>query len=345
MATINQQQRLLELDALRGIAAAMVVLFHFVYRYSEIYRPDASRLDLFYYGNQGVYLFFIVSGFVIFWTLNRVNYPLDFIVSRFSRLYPVYWIALAITFAVVSYFGLPGREVSNGTAIANVLMFHSYLNIPHVDSVYWTLAVELTFYAWMFLLYLCKQLNRVEYFALPVVGLAMLQQLEILALPYVITQLLIMPYLPFFIAGICFFKMANNLATKATYIVLVLMLLSTLVLLPLRDFPLNFLFFIAFYGAINGHLSFLNARPLIFLGAISYSWYLLHQNIGYVVIYQLQAANINIYWAIAAALLISIGLAAMLTYLIERPIMRWIRDKYKNSIALQKLAKRATFSR
>lgn len=156
------QNRLLELDALRGIAALAVVIFHYFYRYNTIYGHENLPSDWAYFGQLGVELFFMVSGFVIFWTLNRVDKPLDFLVSRFSRLYPAYWLSVIITFFIVAIFTLPGREVSLTQAILNLLMFHEYLKIPHVDGVYWTLTVELTFYFWMFFLYLSVGFKHVE---------------------------------------------------------------------------------------------------------------------------------------------------------------------------------------
>lgn len=143
-------ERLFELDALRGIAAFAVVIFHYFFRYNQIYGHENLAVDWSYLGHYGVHLFFMVSGFVIFWTLDKTERPLDFLVSRFSRLYPAYWVAVLITFFVVFTFGLSGRDVPINSAIANILMFHEYLKIPHVDGVYWTLTVELTFYFWVF---------------------------------------------------------------------------------------------------------------------------------------------------------------------------------------------------
>lgn len=114
----GSSSRLLELDALRGLAALAVVLYHYFYRYNELYGHHGNfAVDWTYFGKLGVELFFMVSGFVIFMSLNRVNRPVDFLVSRFSRLYPTYWCALILTFTVVSIWGLPGREISTGHAI------------------------------------------------------------------------------------------------------------------------------------------------------------------------------------------------------------------------------------
>ncbi|MEO6102106.1 MAG: acyltransferase family protein [Pseudoxanthomonas sp.] len=53
-------------------------------------------------GNYGVNLFFHISGFVIFMTLERSRNAMDFMVSRCSRLYPAYWTGLAVA-AIVIY--------------------------------------------------------------------------------------------------------------------------------------------------------------------------------------------------------------------------------------------------
>jgi peptidoglycan/LPS O-acetylase OafA/YrhL len=81
--------RLLELDVFRGLAALAVVLFHYTTVYERTYDHHDEMLFDFSLGHYGVQLFFIISGFVIFMTLNRTKSALDFVVSRFSRLYPV----------------------------------------------------------------------------------------------------------------------------------------------------------------------------------------------------------------------------------------------------------------
>src|SRR6266446_6407653 len=82
-----------ELDALRGVAALSVILFHYLHQYDAIYGKDGVLLFgalNWPSGIYGVYLFFMISGFVIFMTLRGARDWLDFVVSRFSRLYPAY---------------------------------------------------------------------------------------------------------------------------------------------------------------------------------------------------------------------------------------------------------------
>jgi peptidoglycan/LPS O-acetylase OafA/YrhL len=82
MATADSKHRFAELDALRGIAALMVVLYHYTTKYQELYGHTGATLIDLRAGRNGVQLFFAISGFVIFMTLERTKKPLDFIVHQ-----------------------------------------------------------------------------------------------------------------------------------------------------------------------------------------------------------------------------------------------------------------------
>ena len=148
---MSQTPRLAQLDALRGIAALAVVLFHYTTRYDQLFGHAQAPLVAFPQGWLGVNLFFMISGFVIFMTLARTARPMDFVVSRFSRLYPAYWGAIVLTFALTHAIGLPGKTVGWDVLAVNVTMVQGFFGVPHVDGVYWTLEVELLFYAWALL--------------------------------------------------------------------------------------------------------------------------------------------------------------------------------------------------
>lgn len=154
-------KRLNELDGLRGIAALIVVFYHYITRYDQLYGHSFNVPVLFELGRFGVHLFFIISGFVIYWSISKIENPLDFIWSRFSRLYPPFWVALILTFLIVSILSLPNREVGSSTFILNFLMFHEYLGIKHVDGVYWTLTIELSFYFWILIIVCSRQIKNI----------------------------------------------------------------------------------------------------------------------------------------------------------------------------------------
>ena len=117
------EQRIVGLDVLRGGAAVAVMLHHHGQYYDVLY-PGRTPLSFdLGPGHFGVELFFIISGFVILMTAERAARPIDFAWARFSRLYPAYWTALVVTFAVVNVFALPGRRASLARAVANLTMF------------------------------------------------------------------------------------------------------------------------------------------------------------------------------------------------------------------------------
>lgn len=92
------------------------------------------------------------------------------------------------------------------------------------------------------------------------------------------------------------------------------------------------IFFIAFYLFINERLTILSARPLIFLGTISYSLYLVHQNFSYVVIKLLEDSGFaNSISVIVLPLIASILIAALMQRYIEQPALDRIRRGWKSS--------------
>ena len=190
--------RLVEVDALRGLAALAVVLFHYTTRFTQLFEANSLPTFSFPDGHYGVNLFFIISGFVILMTLEKTSRPMDFVVSRFSRLFPAYWVAILLTFTLTHLLGLPGKLVDTATAFGNLIMIHGLFGIPHVDGVYWTLEVELLFYCGMFLLYRFQRLHLIHHALLGLLALRLayfgLERGFGIDLPWTISRLLILKY-------------------------------------------------------------------------------------------------------------------------------------------------------
>src|SRR5690348_9141450 len=87
-APLAPRNRIKGLDALRGVAACSVLVFHYTTNYQRVYGHHGAMPFSFPYGPFGVQLFFLISGFVIFMTLEKTSRPSDFVRSRFSRLFP-----------------------------------------------------------------------------------------------------------------------------------------------------------------------------------------------------------------------------------------------------------------
>jgi peptidoglycan/LPS O-acetylase OafA/YrhL len=94
-----------------------------------------------HYAGMAVYLFFIISGFVIYFSLRKGIK--DYVISRFLRLYPLFWVCCTITYVVTFLYGenLPIKRY-----FISMLLFNDGKMLTMVDGSYWTLTFELLFY-------------------------------------------------------------------------------------------------------------------------------------------------------------------------------------------------------
>jgi peptidoglycan/LPS O-acetylase OafA/YrhL len=338
--------RILELDALRGLAALAVVLFHYTIRYDELFGHAVPLAASVPWGHFGVDLFFMLSGFVILMTLERTANAWRFAWGRFSRLYPAYWAAAALTFAIVSLYRLPGQEVSLGDALLNLTMVQALLGAPHIDGAYWSLQAELIFYANMLVVFRCGALRRptlaVAGWLVVAVTVRLTQAPVESVWPWAgellskFTTIASLKYIPLFAIGILIYASRTSgrmsLATTASIAA------SLVVAGWFNGFPtaaVDAALAGALMLAVAGRLPVLTSRPLVALGAISYTLYLVHQNIGYVAIREMQAWGASPGVAIAAAVLVSLGLASTLHRLVEQPAMNGLRSRDPANIRRQ----------
>lgn len=318
-----------ELDALRGLAALGVVAFH----YTTFYQQEQGHLQPlgfgFPAGNYGVHLFFLISGFVIFMTLERTRSAMDFVVSRFSRLFPAYWAAMAITAAVVYSIGMPIQRIPTIDVAVNLTMLQEILGFTHLDGSYWTLQVELFFYLQMLFWCMLGQLKRIRWiiaaWLIMAVIYALTSQLH-LHFSYTLRELLLLRHIPFFALGILFYCLYAGSGDRRANIAMIAL---SLVAIGVSYAPAYLVAGVAccaiFALFVAGKLRWLRAAPFVFLGAISYPLYLLHQAIGFALIHRLEAAGVSSLAAVVATALLLMALATALTYGLERPAMRGIR--------------------
>ncbi len=322
------RDRLFELDALRGIAATTVLVAHYSHYASSRYHTGGLPFHL--EGHWAVLLFFVISGFVIAMSLERSRTPRDFALSRVSRIYPAYWFSVIVTFLVVLTFGLPGRQVSWGAMVVNLTMLHSWFNVPAVDSIYWTLCAELSFYFWISIVHFSALRARaLSLSAVWLLGTAAYQFAErrgILVLPEIWRLTFLTQFAPFFVAGMMFFRIWRGVSGWREHGVIALAYAvflcqrngGTVAVVALGIFGL-------FYLVVGDRMKWLGRGPLIWLGGISYSLYLLHENIGYVVISQLNSRGVPVVAGELMAAAVAVGLATTSAVMIERPVMAWMR--------------------
>ncbi|MFT0520505.1 acyltransferase family protein [Pseudomonas faucium] len=160
-------------NQLRGLAVILVLIIHWagIYWYARgtvadfihapmVEGPSSRLIDIISiptvnYGALGVAIFFMISGFVIPFSLARAS-PIEFIVSRIFRIYPTYLVGSAfMVFCVwVSclYWGAEFKFDSSWL-ISNLLLIHKDVLQPSMDLVNWTLAIEIKFYLIAALMY------------------------------------------------------------------------------------------------------------------------------------------------------------------------------------------------
>ncbi len=327
--------RVLELDALRGLAALAVVAFHFTTFYGREVGHVGPAPWSFAFGNYGVQLFFLISGFVIFMTLERTRTWADFVVSRFSRLFPAYWAAILLSAAVVYSIGLPSQRLPWKEVIVDFTMIQDLLGARHLDGSYWTLEVELFFYVQMLFWYVVGQLKRIHWVIVAWLVLAVAYGLSMKFgrhFSYLVRELLILRHIPFFALGILFYRLRTNPRGWRLDASLIGLCLVAIAIAYPPVFTLVAIVCCAIFALfVTDRLTWLRAAPFAFFGAISYSLYLLHQAIGFSLIWHLEhgaglGAGVA---AISAASLVTL-LALALTFLVERPAMRGIRDAWKH---------------
>jgi len=323
---MNKRNRIISLDGIRGIAVILVLVFHYLYRYNELF-AESIPFEPLKLGKYGVQLFFIISGFVIYWSINSLQSPKVFLISRFYRLFPTYWVGVLLTFTVVRLFQLPGREVDLQTLLLNFPMIHQYFGVKNVDGVYWTLTVELTFYFWATIFLALKKTNVLPYFLLCCLAVGQLLENGLINTPVWVNRLILFEHASFFLAGICFFKIKNAVKVKRYWFILLLCIADATVIFSLQHSVLFMGFYTLFYLGINEKLSFLESKVFILFGSISYSLYLVHQNIGYSVIYTLVNYNFNYHLAVIIATGFCFTLSILVFKFVETPVFKFAKRR------------------
>jgi peptidoglycan/LPS O-acetylase OafA/YrhL len=341
-----QLHRVKELDALRGIAALMVVFYHYT-----VDRPQANLG--FNVGTTGVELFFMISGFVIFMSLNAVNSSRQFVINRFSRLYPTYWASVTLTFlslSLYSHLNISHQELLN--YLSNLTMFQFYMSVADIDDSYWTLIIEMTFYIVMLVFFHFNKLKYINFVFVPVISLVTIFGLffydnEVVKNTFIWVQLL--PYLPLFLSGIIFYKLYfQKTKLLQNYSLLLFCLVAQILFYNYTDRfvfamkqPQYIMMLVIYYSIftliVNKKLNFIVCRVSVFFGKISFAMYLIHQAISVKILipYFMNDLHFNFWIAtLVFSLPLVIIMASLITFYIEIPLGKYIKHKlFANKIA------------
>jgi peptidoglycan/LPS O-acetylase OafA/YrhL len=142
-----RSRRMAWLDAVRGFAALCVVFSHLSFHDLQSLRGPVY--DVFDPGLYGVFVFFLVSGYIVPGSLERKGSIRSFWLSRVFRLFPLFAVALAAIF-VLHPFGYTTFSSSDqhpvATVLAHMFMLNDLLGVTNLINVLWTLSYEMVFY-------------------------------------------------------------------------------------------------------------------------------------------------------------------------------------------------------
>lgn len=286
-------------DCLRAIAASLIVWQHVMESFVVWFPAIGSQSSWFKLPHELelpriflIYLF-MISGFVIPKSIRGRSWPhiRDFWIRRLFRLYPAYWLSLIAGYLVV--WRLYGRTLPNLDLVVNVFCLQKPLGFTSVQGVYWTLAVELYFYSLCTIWLLAGWLHRPRF-------LAIASCLAVFAAPC--TILYYLGTMHFGALFRYFYDEPSNPRYRryVTWVAVAALVRPGLYLMQgdnINRFSAGFSTFFVIPTFFLAMFYFPKNLPrLAYLGAATYSVYLLHPSVYYLFAYWMKLPTTNPIW-------------------------------------------------
>ncbi|WP_106620142.1 acyltransferase family protein [Saccharothrix carnea] len=366
----THHSRLPSLTGLRFPAALLVFVFHAAMMDPEVRIFDDATATAFasvasHTGALGVSFFFVLSGFVLAWSSRERDTPVAFWRRRFVKIYPNYvvaWLLALLLFA--------GTYTPVWRAIANLFMLHvwspDFMTHFSVDPPSWSLGVEAFFYllfpllllgakriaperlmAWVAGTVACViAVPLVAYTLVPAAGIPLPGAEDTSTVQYWFVYLLPPSRLLDFALGILVARAVRagrfprvglvpaGLLLAASYAVS-LMVPHLYAHRAVFTIPIVLLIVAAAQSDVRERNTFLSGRTMVWLGEISFAFYLLH----YIVLAfgrkllgdQLFSAPVG-----TALLVVMLGVSVLASWAlyawVERPITRrWSKPRTRRT--------------
>jgi peptidoglycan/LPS O-acetylase OafA/YrhL len=331
-------------NQLRGVAAILVVMTHYFGTFfaeqdllaARTFSPNlhlapapwVHLFELEYQGPFGVAIFFLISGFVIPYSLQKTSTP-GFLLNRILRIFPTYGVSLAAgTLAIYLSAHYWGQAFSYEPKVllANAALVHNLLNLPSMDAVNWTLSIEVKFY-------LLAALGTAAFFSPRLYWQLGFQAFAVWATwycahpPTYVLWMMELNYILFMLIGVLFHQHATGLiGTRA----LVLRSLLSLGVFSLAwsigpqqsQFPAVTVWYymaLAVFAVCYAlRARFKPARVLDFFADISYPLYCVHSLLGYCLLKVLLHRGLPY----VAAVLLTLACAVLVAWLIHLTVER-----------------------
>lgn len=343
----------------RGVAASIVVLAH-----ANLIIEKSLFDGFLIIGWCGVDFFFVLSGFIIFYTSRANLYHPEaapaYFLKRFRRVYPIYWLytlAALLMYAVV--MRVLGKDVLNWAdkswsgILGNLLLLPTDVpaNSLPILPVAWTLTYEITFYALFGVAILVKPrvslaicVAWIFAIALRVAGL--FGDISPTSFAYILTQTRNIEFLLGCAAAYLVTSGKIHVTTRRGLILLTIGLALLCAAWTNAHFGFRWMnlvdfvqfgvpFFLIVLGVVAidltkpkqvGHIR----RSFIFLGDASYSIYLTHFIVIDIVGFVARNAKLSTPLAFSASVLVSLGIGCLAYRYVERPLIAAMSGRPRN---------------
>lgn len=298
--TKSTQNRFAFADGLRGLAALWVVFFHL----SEGHHVDSLRSVLpnfindilFNFGHLGVAIFFVLSGYVMAYTVQSsavdTKLSIKFILRRFLRLTPPYYFAIIFAIAFLLLKRISTQENVTLPSVSDffihLLYLQEFFNIHEINTIFWTLCIEVQFYIFFILLVLFS--DYINKFSNLTNGRALVFTIVgLLSLPWAFHHELavfwtgsFIKYWYSFMAGALVCWGIQGSTSQRYFVIIYILAIATAGLITEQQFVFTagLTASLLLFAGLNNYMnSWLNWKWLQKIGLISYSLYLLHNPI------------------------------------------------------------------
>lgn len=340
-------KRLPLLDVTRWFAALFVVLFHCLYMVEHIRENYPIIKSLTQYGYLAVQLFFIISGFVIFMSVDNHKSPSKFIIARFIRLYPSYIFSVFFTFLFLTVFGI-GNNITALDFIGNFTMLPGYLGLTPMNTAYWSLGIEIIFYSFVAAMIFFIR-NTDTMFNL--MALWLLVAVANIIYPLgMLEKFLALKYCSLFVGGAAIYLLSKKNSLFTALILLVSVPVSVYYALNHSRKLVNLFDYFSYSPFVVSAMIVLSYLWILFcvfssqrppfsekvisiMAGSSYVLYLIHETIGRTVIRTHSEYGISLAIAVIVVLVLA---AAAITLYFEEPAIRALKRRF-NRMPVQRI--------
>lgn len=336
----------------RGLFAAAVFVYHMVNSGLPTFHWMAGSLFETYFLESlkfGVELFFGISGFVIVGALARAPSLKAFAWDRMTRIYPVLWASLLVITLLAT---VAGRwQPSLGGWLLNFLAAPPFIHVPQINPAAWSLGYEMTFYAlcagawwlrgrgvrWWLAIAICCGVVLVAFFPRSILmGAGVAIAAGRLDGPRW-RWLGRFPFITLILFLVLWRAIETGWGTPMFYVSPWLLPFGQWLTMVPAILAVALLGTMALKGIVDGSgpfAAFLRTRPMLWLGTVSYSFYLWHPVVMAVVKQGMNKLGVVAYAGPASQLVF--GLLAIVPALVvshysqvymEAKLTRWLRRR------------------